>query len=100
MLETVRCLIGFHGISTFVGDLMPNPFYTNKQFHFKQFCLALVHSLINKNISIFNYSVWSNSFNSNNSVLFKYSFCSKQFYFKQFSLAYKNNFNFISNNSV
>ena len=44
-------------------------FYTNKQFYFKQFSLALVLSLIVKNISI-------SSFFS----LFK------QLYFKQFSL--------------
>ena len=34
---------GFYGISTFVGYLTPNPFFfffTNKQFYFKQFCLA------------------------------------------------------------
>ena len=31
-------------------------FYVNKQFYFKQFSLAWVHSLIVKNISISNYS--------------------------------------------
>ena len=34
------CLFGFYGMSTFVGYLMPNPFYTNEQFYFKQFPLA------------------------------------------------------------
>ena len=34
------CLSVFHSISTFVGYLMSNPFYTNKQFYFKQFSLA------------------------------------------------------------
>ena len=34
------CLFGFYGITTFVGYLMPNDFYTNKQFYFKQFSLA------------------------------------------------------------
>ena len=34
-----------------------------------------VPSLILKNISISSYSVESNSFNSNNSVYYKYSFC-------------------------
>ena len=29
---------------------MPNLFYTNKQFYFKQFSLASVHSFIVKNI--------------------------------------------------
>ena len=29
------CLVGFYGISTFVGYLMPNPFCTNNQFCFK-----------------------------------------------------------------
>ena len=38
---------------TFVGYLMPNPFFnTNKQFYFKQVNLAWVYSLIVKNISI------------------------------------------------
>ena len=30
-------LFGFYGISTCVGYLMPNPFYTNKQLYFKEF---------------------------------------------------------------
>ena len=33
----VGWLVGFYGISTFVGSLMPNPFYTDNQFYFKQF---------------------------------------------------------------
>ena len=33
-------LLGFYGIPTIVGYLMPNPFYTNKHFYFKQFSLA------------------------------------------------------------
>ena len=37
-------------------------FYVNNQFYFKQFSLAWVHSLIVKNISIANYSVYSNSY--------------------------------------
>ena len=32
--------IWFYGISTIVGYLMPNPFYTYKQFYFKQFSLV------------------------------------------------------------
>ena len=44
-------LFGFYDISTFIGNLMPDPFYTNKQFYLKQF------SLIVKNISISSYSV-------------------------------------------
>ena len=40
-------LVGWvYGISTFVGYLMPNQFYTNSQFYFKQFSLVWVHSLI------------------------------------------------------
>ena len=27
-------LFGFNGVSTVVGYLMPNPFYTNKLFYF------------------------------------------------------------------
>ena len=45
-------LVGFYGISTFVGHLMPNPIHINNQFYFKQFSLAWVHSLIVKDISI------------------------------------------------
>ena len=63
----VGWLFGFYGISTFVGYLTPNPFLYN-QFYFKQFSLAWVHSLIVKNIFISSYSVFSNSFNSTNSV--------------------------------
>ena len=50
------CLFVFYGMSTFVGwhaiilmiDNAKSIFYTNKQFHFKQFSLAWVHSLIVK----------------------------------------------------
>ena len=35
-----KVLIWFYGISTIVGYLIPNPFYTFKQFYFKQFSLA------------------------------------------------------------
>ena len=38
-------LVGFYGILTFVGYLMPNPFYMNNQFYFKQSSLVCVHSL-------------------------------------------------------
>ena len=63
----VCLLFGFYGISTFVGYLTQNPFLNN-QFYFKQFSLALVHSLIVKNISISSYSLYSNSYNLANSV--------------------------------
>ena len=34
------CLcVRVYDISNFVGYLMPNPFYTNEQFYFKQFSL-------------------------------------------------------------
>ena len=33
-------LVWFYGISTVVGYLMPNLFYTYKQFYFKQLSLA------------------------------------------------------------
>ena len=32
--------VWFYGISTIVGYLMPNPFYTYKQFYFEQFTFA------------------------------------------------------------
>ena len=34
------CLFRFYGTLAFVGYLMPNPFYGNKQFYFKQFSSA------------------------------------------------------------
>ena len=41
VILTVGCwVVEFYGISTFVGYLMPNPFYTNNQFYFKHFSLA------------------------------------------------------------
>ena len=49
-LRLFVCLFVFYGVSTFVGYLMPIPFSTNKQFYYKQSNLALVHSLIAKNI--------------------------------------------------
>ena len=60
-------LVGFYGISTFVGHLTPNP-YLWKLFYLKQFSSAWVHSLIIKNVSISSYSVYSNSTNSANSI--------------------------------
>ena len=39
-------LVWFYGISTTVGYLMPNPFYTYKQFSCKQFCLVYVHCFV------------------------------------------------------
>ena len=64
-------LFGFYVISTFVGYLTPNPFYASILFYFKQFSLAWVHSLIVKNIFTISYSVYSNTFNSANSVEYK-----------------------------
>ena len=43
-------LVGLYSISTFVSYLMPDPFYTNSQFYFKQFSLAWVHDLIIKHL--------------------------------------------------
>ena len=48
----VGWLVGFYGISIFVGYLMPNPFYVNSQLYLKQFSLAWVHSLIIKTVLI------------------------------------------------
>ena len=39
-IEQPNDLIGFYGISTFVGYFMPNQFLYKKQFYFKQFTLA------------------------------------------------------------
>ena len=51
-------LFGFYGISTFVGYLMPNLFYTKKQYYFRQFGLAKLQSWIVKEISISSYPVY------------------------------------------
>ncbi len=59
-------LVGFYGISTFVDNLMPNPFYTNNQFYFKQFSLELVHILIKQ----FNQTVLSQTFQFSISKVF------------------------------
>ena len=58
-------LVGFHGISTFVGYLTPNLFFIQIVSSMSNYS---VHSLIVKNISISNYSVYSNSSNSANFV--------------------------------
>ena len=57
MCVLVGWLFGFYSISTFVDYLTQYPFYTNKQFYFKQFSLAWVDSLVVKNISISSYLV-------------------------------------------
>ena len=40
LVSVLFCFVFFYGISTIVGYLMPNPFYTYKQFYFKQFSLV------------------------------------------------------------
>ena len=55
-------LVRFYGISSIQSYLIPNPFYTYKQFYFKHYSLVLAQ------------------------LLFTLSEMYKQFYFKQFSL--------------
>ena len=86
------CLFGYHGISAFMCYPMPNPFYTNKQFYFKRFHLAYIHTLIHKNISISSYSVYPNSSISNNSVNYEYSFCLHSVKSQNSSIFFKNQF--------
>ena len=43
-------LVWVYGISTIEGYLMPDLFYIYKQFYFKDFTLALVHSLSVKTV--------------------------------------------------
>ena len=62
-------LVGFYGISNFVGYLMPNPILYKKSVLF-QFGLTWVHNLIVKNICISSYLIYSNS--SNSAYLVKY----------------------------
>ena len=65
----IECVGGLVGWLDFMAyQPLTNLFYANNHFYFKQFCLALVHSLIVKNISISSYSVYSNCSNSANSV--------------------------------
>ena len=77
------CLFVFYGTSTRVGYLMPNPFYSNKQFYFKQFCLItvpVITVLMSKNSSTskiqFTISIqftYQNSSISSNLVSHKYA---------------------------
>ena len=48
-IRIICLLFRFYGISIFEGYLMPNPFYTNKQFYFKQFSLAYKNFCISNN---------------------------------------------------
>ena len=50
-------LIWFYDISNIEGYLMPNPFYTYRQFYFKQVSLTSVHCLNVKTSSISSYLV-------------------------------------------
>ena len=45
-------LVWFYGISTIVGYLMPNPFYTYKQFYFKQFSLVWVQFFVYAQLNV------------------------------------------------
>ena len=69
---------------------MPNLFYTNNKFYFKQFRLAWVHSL-SKTFPFqaiqFTQIVLIQPKQFSVSMDFAYTQMSKQFYFKQFSLA-------------
>ena len=50
LLVYVGWLVGFYGMSTFVGYLSQIHFYANSQLYFDQFSLAWVHSLIVKTV--------------------------------------------------
>ena len=60
--------LGFMAYQTFVGYLMPNPLLCKRSVLFQTIQSEWVHNLIVKNISISNYSVYSNSSNSAYSV--------------------------------
>ena len=60
-------LVGFYGISTFVGYLMPNPFLYKYSVLFQTIQFSMSTQFV-KNSSISSYSIYSNSFNSTNSV--------------------------------
>ena len=62
LVRLVGWLVGFYGISTFVGYYRQIHFYVNNQFYLKQFSLEWVHSSIVKTISILNNSVYLSSY--------------------------------------
>ena len=67
-------LVGFYGISTFVGYLTPNPIFMQiVLFQTIQFSMSTQFNC--QNISISSYSVYSNNSNSIDSVSYKYRFC-------------------------
>ena len=50
-------LVGFYGISTFVGYLMPNHSYATSQLYFKQFSLARVQFVKTLLIQLIQFSI-------------------------------------------
>ena len=72
LFAVVGWLVGFYGISTFVGYLTPNPSFCKCSILFQtiQFTISTQFNL--KNISISSDSIYSNSSNSANSVYYKY----------------------------
>ena len=107
-------LVGFYGISTFEGYLMPNPFYVlfqtiqfsmntqfnyQKHFYFKLFKFSQTVLIQQIQFSISIHFVYTqlkcqNCGILNNSSLVQLQFqCQKQFHFKQFSLAYVHSLN-------
>ena len=61
-------LVGFYGISTFVGYLMPNPFLYKYTVLFRTIKLSISTQFNCQKNSISSYSVLSNSSISNDSV--------------------------------
>ena len=58
----VSWLVGFYGISTFVDYLTPNPFLCKLKVLIKTIQFSRSTQLIFENITISNYSVYSNSY--------------------------------------
>ena len=58
--DSAICLVGFYGVATIVGYLMPSAFLYIKQSYFKQLCLSTLsylHTVKFKNSCISNNSV-------------------------------------------
>ena len=100
MRERGGLVVWVYGISTFEGYLMPNPFIYKWIVLFQTIQFNIRTEFV-KNIYISRYSVHSNSYNSNNSVYYTYSFFHSQrsvrtVLFQTIQLSIKKQFYFIN----
>ena len=97
LIKLCFSLVSFYGISTIVGYLMPNPFYTYKHFYFKQFCLALEQFFVFTQRNVKNSSISNNSINHQSFIYTQLNLKTVQF---SISTLFKCQNSSISNNSV